>query len=169
MIQLPFDSSQINRAKKLAEQLGVLKNSITKGDGNFCAYLGEIALAKYLGVKRCSSQGDFYNRDIVYNGLKLEVKTKRRKAKPKEEYDVSIAATSKHQTPDIYAFLSLTMAAEKPLEIWLCGYYPRNKFFEDAVYWPKGKIDPSNGFRVHSSMYNITIKDLDKKIKKKYN
>ena len=166
MLQLPFDNGMIRAATDWAENLGGIYNSITKGDGNYAGRLGELALAKHLGVEVEDSK----DYDIIHEGKKIEVKTKRRAVKPQPDYTVNIAATSLHQKPDIYAFLSMEYLDRDSggnyndlLNIWLCGYKNAEQFFEEASFWPKGTPDPP-AFKTHRDMYVMKIKDLDEKL-----
>ena len=166
MLQLPFDNEMIRAATDWAENLGGIYNSITKGDGNYAGRLGELALAKHLGVE----VKDHKDYDLIYNDSKVEVKTKRRATKPKPNYTVNIAATSKHQKPDTYAFLSVEYSDRDSggnysdlLKIWLCGYKSADQFFEEAEFWPKGTPDPPF-FKTHRDMYVMKIEELDERL-----
>jgi hypothetical protein len=166
MLQLPFDNKMIREATDWAENLGGIYNSITRGDGNYAGRLGELALAKHLNVE----VEDHKDYDLIYNDSKVEVKTKRRATKPKSNYTVNIAETSKHQKPDKYAFLSLEYADRdsggnySDLQyIWLCGYKSAEQFFEEAEFWPKGTPDPPF-FKTHRDMYVLTIGELDDRV-----
>ena len=166
MLQLPFDNEMIRAATDWAENLGGIYNSITKGDGNYAGRLGELALAKHLGVE-VKVHKDY---DLIYNDSKVEVKTKRRATKPKPNYTVNIASTSKHQKPDTYAFLSVEYSDRDSggnysdlLKIWLCGYKSADQFFEEAEFWPKGTPDPPF-FKTHRDMYVMKIEELDERL-----
>lgn len=172
MQKLIYQGWMLREAKRKAENLGKIRNSITGGGGNLAGYLAEIALTRHLEAENvsCNEGKEKHNHDLIYKGKKVEVKTKRRTVDPKEEYEVSIAATSVHQKPDIYAFVSITFkektgrgrsATYKGVDsIWLCGFVEREKYFERARYMRKGQIDISNGFRVHANMYNLPISEL---------
>ena len=166
MLQLPFDNEMIRAATDWAENLGGIYNSITKGDGNYAGRLGELALAKHLGVE----VKDHKDYDLIYNDSKVEVKTKRRATKPKPNYTVNIASTSKHQKPDTYAFLSVEYSDRDSggnysdlLKIWLCGYKSADQFFEEAEFWPKGTPDPPF-FKTHRDMFVMKIEELDERL-----
>ena len=166
MLQLPFDNKMIREATNWAENLGGIYNSITKGDGNYVGRLGELALAKHLGVE----VEDHKDYDLIYNDSKVEVKTKRRATKPKSNYTVNIASTSRHQKPDTYAFLSVEYSDRDSggnysdlLKIWLCGYKSAEQFFEEAEFWPKGTTDPPF-FTAHRDMYVMKIGELDERL-----
>ena len=178
IIELPFDKEMIARAKQKAVSLGYINNSILKGAGNLAGYLGEEALAPYVGAEIVSNNRglDKYNHDllvptqhIIEETQRIEVKTKRRTVAPRPNYDVSVAETSSHQRPDIYAFISLefdrvTKTHPKQYyglkKIWLCGFMPANEFWERSELWEKGKIDKTNNFKTHVNMYNLAVRDL---------
>jgi len=113
---------------------------------------------------------DSKDYDIIHDGKKIEIKTKRRAVKPQPDYTVNIAATSLHQKPDIYAFLSMEYLDRDSggnyndlLNIWLCGYKNAEQFFEEASFWPKGTPDPPF-FKTHRDMYVLTIGELDDRV-----
>ena len=166
MQSLKFNQKMIGQASLWAADIGRIKNSITKGDGNYVGRLGELALAKHLGVE----VEDHKDYDLIYNDSKVEVKTKRRATKPKSNYTVNIASTSRHQKPDTYAFLSVEYSDRDSggnysdlLKIWLCGYKSAEQFFEEAEFWPKGTPDPPF-FKAHSDMYVMKIGELDERL-----
>jgi len=166
VIELPFDKRMIREATEWAENLGGIYNSITRGDGNFAGRFGELVLAKHLGVE----VEDHKDYDLIYNDSKVEVKTKRRATKPKPNYTVNIASTSRHQKPDSYAFLSLEYSDRDSaghysdlLKIWLCGYKDADQFFEEAEFWLKGTTDPPF-FTAHRDMYVMKIGELDERL-----
>lgn len=115
MIKLEYLPWMMREAKKKADALGQIRNSITKGKGNIAGYLAEIALNCHLEAKNMScSEGKLkYNFDLLKDDKKIEVKCKRRTVDPEPHYEVSIANTSKHQQPDVYAFISITFKEKR--------------------------------------------------------
>lgn len=99
----------ILRAKEKADKLKSLRNSITHGVGNFAGYLGEETLSFFLDAEiiSCDDGEEKYNHDLLFEGKKIEVKTQRRTVAPLMNYDVNLDSNSKHQNPDIYAFVSI--------------------------------------------------------------
>jgi len=162
----------IQQALEKAESLGSINNSITRGKGNVAGYLAEIALNEYLNSQNvsCNAGLEKFNFDLIKGGKKIEVKTKRRTVDPQPHYEVSIAETSKHQQPDVYSFVSITFKKREGRgrssvykgvdKIWLCGFMPRDEYFERARFIPKGEIDPSNNFLTHANMFNMKMLDL---------
>jgi len=164
MKELFFDKPMMEEAQQWAEDLGGINNSILKGRGNLAGRLGEIALARHLGV----DIKDHKDYDMIYNGEKIEVKTKRRTVPPQYSYDVSVAETSTHQKPDRYAFISIEFEGKtatgfyhKVKSIWLVGDMETGKYFKLATKWGKGDKDKSNGFTTLVDMHNMRIGDLD--------
>ena len=43
---------------------------------------------------------------------------------------------------------------------FILGGLTKEAFFDKAEFWKKGVIDPSNGYRVKASCYNIKIDQL---------
>lgn len=172
MIKLPYFNWMQREAQRKAKALGSIKNSITKGGGNIAGYLAELALARYLNAENisCDEGAEKFNYDLMYEGKKIDVKTKRRTVDPKPNYEVSIADTSKHQKTDSYSFVSITFKEKRGRgklatyhgvkSIWLCGFISKEEYFNKAKFMSKGEIDPSNGFKVHANMHNLPISSL---------
>lgn len=164
-VYIQVDPKMLKRANDRAFNIGELKNSITSGKGNLAACLGEDAVKYYLKGKYVQKKNR-NNYDLVVQKKTIEVKTKRRTVDPKIEYEVSIAQTSCHQKPDYYVFTSVKYENEKPKTVCIIGYIEYNKFFEQAIFVPKNKLDKSNWFYAKANMYNLShskllpIKDL---------
>lgn len=153
-IYMKINQTMIWRAQKRAKDLGRLKNSITEGEGNYAGFLGELAVKEYIRGTY-STDVERYNHDIICYGKTIEVKTKRRTAPPKLEYEVSIASTSKFQIPDYYVFTSVDGEF-----VWLLGFISHDEYFHEAKYIKNGDIDISNGFVCRRDMHNLKHKYL---------
>ena len=170
---IPHTPEMIKSAIQKAEALGSINNSILKGGGNRAGYLGEEAVAAFLGADVVSNDEGVakYNHDLLLNGKRIEVKTKRRTVPPRDNYDVSVAKTSTHQKPDLYVFVSLQFGKtegegrEKTYsdlrQIWLVGQKTPDEYFKEAKLWKQGDVDTDNGFSTHVDMYNLPIEKLD--------
>ena len=173
---IPHTDEMIEEAQEWSNQLGAIKNSITKGRGNMAGKLGELAFSAYVG----SPLEDKPNYDMIHNGEKLEIKTKQRAVAPKSHYDVSVAKTSRHQHPDRYVFISIEFDNKgywgKPYtggkivggatydgvkNIWLCGDKGAEEYFKEATVLKKGDKDGSNNFMALVVTYNMKISDLE--------
>jgi len=151
---IPTDK-QKDKARELAKEMGHIRNSITKGEGNFAGFLAEIVVADLLGVERSPTK----DYDLTLNdGRTVDVKTKRTNfdVVPKPYYDCSIAATSTHQGCDLYIF---TRHMEGGL-LYVLGDCSKEDYFNRARFLKKGDKDGDNGFVVKADCYNLPIAEL---------
>ena len=81
----------IQVAQRKADKIGLLRNSISSGKGNLVGTLGEIIVSAYLNIDIHKKQEFSYNYDILFNGKKIEVKSKTCNSIPLPEYEWSIA------------------------------------------------------------------------------
>ena len=145
----------INKAKAKANQMGTIKNSITKGQGNIAGFIGEEIVLNYLNEKDNNS----YDYDLILkDGRKVDVKTKRTTVKPRINYDCSVAAFNTKQKCDVYIFCRILNDLSKG---WILGYKDKEDYFNEARFMKKNEIDPANNFRVRADCYNVAIEDLE--------
>ena len=155
MIEVRYDKEMLLKARQRGKRLGKLKNSHTGGRSNEFGMLGEMIVEKYTGCKIC----DRRDYDIIVNGLKLEVKTKKTKDRsaPRPHFECSVAASNTRQRCDAYVFVRVSTTSNKA---WICGMKKKNRFFKEAHFCRKGDRD---GNYVHvADSYNIAMKKLSK-------
>ena len=133
-----ISKSAIQRVKARAEELPLLNNSIRKGEGSLVAYIGEEVVKNVLN----GEIKDTYDYDIVYQNMKVDVKTKERTVAPKPHY----------------AFVSVLNTLQ---EAWYLGKISKPDFYKKAVFHRKGEIDPANNFTFKADCYNIPISLLN--------
>jgi|TARA_R110000765_G_scaffold323168_1_gene414866 hypothetical protein len=154
MKELEITLDMIGKARTKSTEMGVLKNSIIRGNGNIAGFVGEqIAL--------CCLGGEWqntYEYDILMpNGQRVDVKTKQTSVTPLPDYDCSIAKFNTKQKCDSYAFVRV----KKDLTVgWYLGKIDKDDFFNKARFMKKGTVDPSNNYKVQADCYNIKIKEL---------
>lgn len=153
MKHIKISKSFIDKAKSKSNQMGQLRNSITKGAGNIHGFLGEIITAQELKAE----ENNTYDYDIKLNGLTIDVKTKRVNTPPKNFYECSIAALNTKQKCDFYVFTRILKTMESG---WILGYLSKEDYFKKATFLKKGMIDPSNGWTVSTDCYNLPISEL---------
>lgn len=155
MIEVLITPEMVEKAKVKADELGTLKNSITKGKGNLAGFIGEYVAEKVAGGKIINTK----DYDLVLDdGTKVDVKTKRCKDEPKPHYECSIAAYNPTQKCDKYIFVRVQKDLSKA---WVLGELGKNEYFEKAHFLQKGQFDPSNNWRCKADCYNVAIKDLN--------
>ena len=147
-------AEDITKARILAEDMGQLKNSITKGQGNIYGFLGEIIVSKFLGIELSNT----YDYDMILNNTKIDVKTKRVNTPPKDYYECSVAGLNTKQQCDVYVF---TRILKDMTTGWILGYLNKEDYFKKSTFLKKGEIDPSNNWKVSTDCYNLSINKLN--------
>ena len=160
MIEVKITEQMKKRAWKKAREMGKLKHSITEGDGNIAGFLGEEVANHIINGQITNT----YDYDILKDGLKIDVKTKRCTSKPKPFYDCSVAAYNTKQGCDYYVFVRIENKNGKWGRAWVLGSYPKKKYFEDAKFLKKGTKDGNNAFLVKADCYNMSIDKLQSNI-----
>ncbi len=146
--------SALARIQKRASKLPLLKNSIRRGEGSLVAYIGEeIAKTVLKGEIK-----DTYDYDIVYQNVRVDVKTKERTVAPKPYYECSVADFNTRQNCDEYAFVSVLNTLK---EAWYLGKISKLDFYKKAIFHRKGEVDPANNFTFKADCYNIPISSLN--------
>lgn len=151
MIKIKIKNDFINIARLKSKDLGILRNSIREGEGNFYGFLGELVVADYFNVDVTNT----YDYDIIINDLKCDVKTKQCTSPPRNNYDCSVAAYNTKQLCDVYIFTRICND-----DCWILGWLSKPHYFKKSVFLQKGMIDPSNNFKVKADCYNVKIFDL---------
>lgn len=155
MIEVDIDQDTLDRAYNLSREMGRLRNSITKGEGNLAGFVGEIIVNDYL---KGSTISNTYDYDIITKtGYTIDVKTKRTTVTPKDYYECSIANYNTKQKCYAYAFVRVDLNRNLG---WILGFYHKDRYFEDATFRRKGEKDPNNNFTFKADCYNMPIKNL---------
>ena len=163
MIEVKVTDYMRVKARSMAKDLGKLKNSITKGEGNVAGFVGELIALDYLGGVKANT----YDFDIVSGGKTYDVKTKRCTSPPKPHYDCSVAAFNTKQRCDIYFFVRVQFEGDRPVKAWVLGQKDKAEYFKQARKLKKGEVDPSNNFKVKADCYNLSINKLER-VEEKY-
>jgi hypothetical protein len=143
-------------ASKLAEEMGVLNNSIESGGGSLAGFLGEIAAQKIYGGEIQHT----YQYDLVLPDKRTaDVKTKRTSVAPRDYYECSVSNFNPNQKCDVYIFTRVSYDNKR---CWVLGHYDKKKYIEEARFLKKGQTDGDNNFTVRADCYNMPILDLEK-------
>lgn len=155
IIEVRYTKKMLQDAKKRGKALGKLKNSHTGGASNYIGMLGEDIVRRVTGGLLC----DRRDYDVMANGKKLEVKTKKTKDRspPRPHFECSVAASNTRQKCDAYVFVRVSTTSNKA---WICGMKEKKDFYKKAHFCRKGEKD-GNYTHVADS-YNIAIKQLSK-------
>lgn len=153
MLEVEVKPEHVKLAEKKAKQLGVLKHSFMKGQGNIAGFLGEILVANFLKADIKNT----YDYDLVKGETKIDVKTKRCTSEPKSHYECSVAAYNTRQKCNFYVFVRVLQNYKKA---WILGIIRKEDFFKNSKFYKKGFTDPSNGMTFKEDTHNIAIKNL---------
>ena len=100
-----ISKSIIDLSRCKSEEMGLLNNSITSGEGNLAGFVGEYLVADLIGGKVSNT----YDYDVVAkNGKTIDVKTKRTNYPPLDHYECSVAAYNTRQDCDYYFFVRVS-------------------------------------------------------------
>jgi hypothetical protein len=160
LIELTPTEAQISKAKEMAEEMGHIKGSIRKGEGNLIGFLGEVVCADYYGF----TQENTYQYDLINEkGAKIDVKTKVCSSEPKESYLATVF--NPQQKCDYYIFCRVL---ENNSKLWICGHISKKDFFEKATFNKKGEYDetspPTRDFFFMEDCYNLPMSNLTVKL-----
>ena len=159
MIEVKITEDMKQRALAKSREMGVIKNSIMKGDGNIAGFLGEEVANVVIG----GIINNTYDYDLVSeDGIKYDVKTKRCTSPPKPYYDCSVANFNTKQKCDRYVFVRIENKNKRWGRAWVLGWLTHDDYFKKARKLTKGQKDPSNGFIVRADCHNVAISELNK-------
>ena len=143
----------LDRAKRKAASVGNLQGSITGSLSNVVGAIGEIIVADALGANESST----YDYDLIKDGRRIDVKTKRCTSAPKPFYECSIAAHGTKQDCDEYIFVRVLNNLQRA---WILGRISKDEYYSKAVRHRRGEVDESNNFTFKSDCYNLEISEL---------
>lgn len=145
MISIPVLQEELDLALADAGAMGHLQGSILQGSGNWAGFIGELAVARYLGYLGAKRQNT-KNHDLVVHGWTFDVKTKRRSCVPLKCYQATVSERSIRQDCHAYIFTSVMFAKDIPQTIHLCGWLPKRDFMNMSSQISKGDRFPENNW-----------------------
>ncbi len=167
IIEVPLDESIFAEAEFRLEHMPIYRQSHRQNGANQTGVLGEIVTERWL-----SAMGVFYTPDKttqydikLLNQEKVDVKTKERQAKPRSEFDCSVALYNhEHQDPDYYFFVSLLRNPKSDVSdlrrftyAYLLGAVNQQQLYRFGRHIPANTRDEENGMENWTSMLNIPI------------
>jgi hypothetical protein len=150
------------QARREAKDMGSLRNSFTRGQGNETGMMGEIVIHHLLGGERVGNR--VYAYDLVLpNGVTVDVKTTRGSVEPLPHYVARVYGSEKDKEKlcakcDVYYFVRCNSALSK---VYVVGWLPARSFIEQALFLPKGHINPDDGKLSFADEYTLPISELN--------
>lgn len=149
------DKEDVAEAFRRSQALGVPPNSYTRGVGRMTGFLGEVAFGKY--VQEAEHVGEqCYTHDYVFNGKRVDVKSKTCTTKPRLHYIASVNSANKELKADLYFF---TRVHKDLSRVWLLGWTSLHHVTKRKNFKRKGESDDS-GFTYLCDGYHLPIKSL---------
>ena len=167
MLEVNITEKMIETAKHKVNGVKLQSSSISSKFGYnhnriLVGYLGEQIVLDYL---KTAKDVDNYQYDLIYNNLKLEVKTISCKFKPKPDYLCTVnshdSSGMAKQDADYYIFTRVLNDMSKG---WILGYISCKEFYEIGTFIPKG-TKVTNG--IEFSKANATCLEINKLYKVK--
>jgi hypothetical protein len=158
-IEIEITPEMTARAQEKAQEMGELRNSIRRGQGNLAGFLGEeVVLAAWSG----SESHNTFQHDITFEDVTFEVKTKDRTVEPRADYEASVANFNTRQQADFYVFVSLfrPKGTQEYQRGYVIGVIEKEAYKQQANFLRVGDTDPSNGWRVSADCYNLPYEKL---------
>jgi hypothetical protein len=171
-------------AVRQAREMGALPNSILRGGGNLCGYLGELITLEYLrsiGVDVVQENTRDYDLRLTETNRTIDVKSKSCTSAPLAHYEQSVLSQNTVQLCDFYVFVRVQRRltnrrrafrvtdvqaddahADNQLydRAYIVGYLPKQAYFEQATIRRVDDFDASNGLRFRHECYNIQCDQL---------
>tara|TARA_R100001377_G_scaffold12141_1_gene6119 strand:+ start:421 stop:900 length:480 start_codon:yes stop_codon:yes gene_type:complete len=154
MIEVEITDDMMNAARKKAQEMGLLNNSILRSAGSVAGFLGEQVVLSIVGGEWANT----YDYDLISDkGNKIDVKTKQTTVKPLPYYAASVANFNTKQMCDYYAFVRVHKNFSTA---WYMGAMPKQKYYELSTFMKKGDVDPDNNFKVRADCHNLSYSEL---------
>ena len=152
MIELPIPESIVIEARRMADEMGEIDGTFTDPDGKVAGFIGELMTAEYLNAEQTNT----YEYDLTYNGVLLEVKTKRCSSEPLPNYDCDVSGRNIRQKADFYVFTRVMKDFSK---CWLLGCVGKFEFVTTARFHERGSKSYT-GFQYTASCFSVPVSSL---------
>jgi len=154
MIEIQITPNQIERAK-LLYPFDNLNGSITSGKSQIYGAIGEIVVMDHYNWLEVEYSGK-YDYDIIIDGVKIDIKTKKTTVVPKPFYLCSVSDFNTRQKCDHYMFVRVMADYSKA---WILGSRTKEAFYKISTFNRKGTLDTMN-WRFKDDCYNLEISKL---------
>lgn len=151
--EVKITKEMVQMALSKGTDMGTLRNSIRKGEGNAAGFLGEEIVKTYFGV----DSNNTYQYDLLFAGKRVEVKTKNTTVIPRINYECSVASYNASQDCDFYVFVRVLDDLSKG---WILGYLPKAEFMKKSRFSQKGSYEANNDYTEKASCYKLEASEL---------
>ena len=151
----------LQNARLKAAEMGRLNNSITEGAGNVDGFIGENAVKAFLHIPLTLDQNT-YDYDLIWQGMLIDVKTKKTSVVPSRDFECSVAAYNVRQrcTHYVFARVYYPPGNQWPDSTYIMGFIGKDEYFAKARFIQLGQVDGSNRFEVKADCWNLPYSQL---------
>jgi hypothetical protein len=156
MIKIRVSPEIVKQAKKEAVAMGIPKNSITRGEGNVAAIIGEIEIAQYIGARFERT----FDYNMILGNTRIEALAKRCSGAPDSSFACSVNITQMKKQCDWYAFARVLYDYSTA---WILGYLPHDEYYKVSTFYNEGDIDPDDPrgeYTFKADCFNLHISEL---------
>ena len=162
MIQIELKQSIIDYSKELVDNNNFGQRSYDNGNKKeqLIGIVSENTIRNYLGYELIEAKGFDGGYDIMYKGMRTDIKSMTRKVEPKPYYVNNIFDAQIKNNSEAYIFSSLNVS-NKILTI--CGWITKDEFINKATFYAKGteRIRGKEKFVLRANNWEIENKDLN--------
>jgi hypothetical protein len=157
-IQTTISPEDIKAASEWSDFKGNIFSIRKDANKMIAPNLAEIIFSRtYTDAERISNTDR--HADFLREGKRIDVKCKERSVFCQDHYEVSVEARQIEYDADEYYFYSYNY--KKNVMEYL-GYISKEEYIKKSIFYQKGDIDPSNGWRVSVDCYNLKISELNR-------
>jgi hypothetical protein len=137
-----------------------------RGNGNkeqqLTGIISESVIRKSFGLDLIDGANGFDGGwDILFNGIKIDVKTMGRTTEVKYKYTNNFIKLQENHIADVYIFCSYNKISK---ELTMCGWIDKKTFQQKRKFYPKGSIRErfdKTTFEVIEDLYEIDNNELN--------
>lgn len=168
---LALSKEMIDVAYYRAKALPEYDYSHRKLQANLVGCIGELALGEYFrikGIKFTDERNETTHDFLVSGRITLDVKTKDRTVRPRQNFDNSVPLYNhEHQRPQYFYFVSLLRDKASPesdiyrfTHAFIMGGVDISRLKSRGKIWKANETDPENGTTFWTSCINVSMADL---------
>ncbi len=164
MFKIQVKEDLLCYCRELVEKYNFGQRGVADGnkEEQYTGILGQCVVAQFFGQELISGEGGFDGGvDLVYSGLRIDVKTMGRTTDVRDYYVNNFIGLQKQFEVDVYIFCSLN---KRTNVLTICGWIDKDSLFKIAKFYKKGtKRNRSDGsyFSTKADLYEVGNKDIN--------
>ena len=165
MFTITVTEISINHCKSQASKFNLGQRYTANGtpEQQLTGIIGQNVVLNLFDLGDFNGEDGFDNGvDLIFNNLKIDVKTMGRTTAVKPSYTNNFIGLQDYFDPDVYIFCSFNKTNNA---LTVCGWISKKDFKEKRRFYPKGSVrtrTDGSTFRTFSDLYEIDTVDLNK-------